>query len=84
MKTAQDVLRAIDERLAIMEAQAATPCINALMGDVDREEYREALRLGSALRAIQSLRRELAAECEPDPIPNHARSRSRRRAGSAA
>lgn len=66
MKTAQEVLRAIDEEIERLRDEAADPCINALIGTVDREEYREAVRRGAALRAVASLRKRLGPEVEPD------------------
>lgn len=62
MKTAQQVLSAIDERIADLEQRAARPCIDALMGDGDREDYREAMRLGAGLKALQELRAEIAPQ----------------------
>jgi hypothetical protein len=59
MKTAQDVIIAIDEELALMEHDAAGPCIEAVIDFVDRDVYREAVRMASAVKAVRALRTRL-------------------------
>jgi hypothetical protein len=66
MTTATEVLEAIDRRIVVLEQEAAGPCIEALLGDVDRETYRDAVRRGAALKAVKTLRKQLEEEVEID------------------
>ena len=83
MKTAEDVIEAIDETIILLEQSAAGPCIEALIEPVDRDTYREAIRRGSELKAIKRLRNMLAEKLEPEndrPRPRKARKPRQRKA----
>ncbi len=57
--TLTEVYAVIDKRIEQMQQEAAGPCIDALLDSVDRDGYREAIRRGSALKAVQALRAHL-------------------------
>jgi len=50
----------IDRRIDKMEREAAGPCADAILELVGRDEYRDAVRKASAMRAVKRLRKELA------------------------
>jgi hypothetical protein len=60
MVTLTEVFGFIDGRIEVMASAAAGPCADAILDLVGRDEYREAVRKASALRALKILRKELA------------------------
>jgi hypothetical protein len=83
MKTATDVLDALREEIAILEKDAAGPCIDALVDDVDRESYRDAVRRAAQVKAARRLYHNLVARMdgetftEPPAPPSRRKTRKR-------
>jgi hypothetical protein len=59
MQTIAEVFRIIDEEIAELEREAAGPCIDAMVDQIDRETFREAIRKASGLKAVKALRKRL-------------------------
>jgi hypothetical protein len=81
VKTATEVLEAIDNRIERMRGEAVGPCVDALLEWADREAYREAMKRAHALKAIERLRSDLATEIEATPN-GESRAKRRRRGTS--
>lgn len=60
MRTAKDVLNAIDEHLADLEQRGGKVCLDAMGGDYDRDSFREAMNLAAGLKAVKVLRSDIA------------------------
>jgi hypothetical protein len=63
-------LDAIDRTIEKMQAEAAGPCIDALIEWTDRDAYREAMRRAYGLKAVRALRERLAGEVEESAVPD--------------
>jgi len=72
MKTATDVLDAIRDEIAILEREAAGPCIDALVDDVDRETYREAVRRAAHVKAARRLYHSLVGRMDAEGLGDQA------------
>lgn len=80
MKTATEVIEAIDRTIERMQAEAVGPCIDALIEWTDRDAYKDAMRRAYGLKAVRALRDTLAAEVEEVPVSvSVAPSKTRRR-----
>jgi len=73
MKTAMDVINAIERRIEVMRAEAVGPCIDALLEWSDRDAYREAMRRATSLKAVEHLRDSLVDLVETAPTAPPAR-----------
>ena len=67
MKTAREVLEAVDRAIEKMQAEAVGPCIDALIEWTDRDAYKDAMRRAYGLKAVRALREQLADEVEDCP-----------------
>jgi len=67
MRTAEDVLAAIDEELVDLQHAAAGPCIEATLTFVGREEYKEAICRAASFQAVAALRRRLQDRLDAVP-----------------
>ncbi len=77
-QTATEVVDRIDQEIEEMTRLAAGPCIDALVEWSDRDAYREAMRRGHGLKAVQTLRRVLAGEIEAAGDADAPKSKGRR------
>lgn len=64
MKTADDVLKFVDEQIADSKLKATETCVDAFVEEYDRDTFREAMNAGAKLRALQRLRSEIALRIE--------------------
>jgi hypothetical protein len=79
MKTANDVIEAIDETIDLLERSAVGPLTEAFDGFCDRETYREATRRAAELAGIKRLRKMLVDRIEQTPPPAVTSGKPRKR-----
>jgi hypothetical protein len=80
MKTATEVLDAIREEIAVLEMEAVGPCVDALVDDVDREAYRDAVRRAAHVKAARRLYHRLTERMDAGIVaaPTAAAKRTRK------
>lgn len=78
MKTAADVLKALDEHIAEAKERAAKTCIDFFVEEYDGNNFREAMNHGAKFRALQEFRNEIASRIDLPPSTNRRRAQATR------
>jgi len=60
------VLELIDQKISELQASAGDVCADALLGGVDRETYREAIKGATLLKEFRAFRKEVAVTLGAD------------------